>query len=183
MSETVERYRWLVVAVFAAPLLIGIGFLINDRLSDPAPLQIKAGDGAPADIRVYIVGAVKNPGVYPAQESDRWIDALEAAGGPTADADLAGVNLARRVQDEDEIIVPRIGQVAAAAGLSKLVNINTGSKDDLMSLPGIGEVRAGDIVQSRTTDGAFASIDDLLARKLVPKSVFEDISALVTVSQ
>ncbi len=181
MSDTLERYRWLLVAPFAALLLIGIGFLINDRLSDPAPLQIKAG--APADIRVYIVGAVKNPGVYPAKESDRWIDALEAAGGPTADADLASVNLARRVQDEDEIVVPRIGQAVAGASQSKLVNINTASKDDLMSLPGIGDVRAADIVQSRTTDGAFASIEDLLARKLVPQSVLDDISALITVSQ
>ncbi len=183
MSETLERYRWLVVAVFAAPLLIGIGFLINDRLSDPAPLQIKTGDSAPADIRVYVVGAVKNTGVYPVKSSDRWIDALETAGGPAADADLAGVNLARRVQDEDEIIVPRIGAVAAGASASKLVNINTGSKDNLMSLPGIGDVRAGDIVKSRTTDGAFASIDDLVTRKLVPQSVFEEISALITISQ
>jgi len=181
LSDTLERYRWLVVAPFAALLLIGIGFLISDRLSDPAPLQITAG--APADIRVYIVGAVKNPGVYPAQDSDRWIDALEAAGGPTGDADLTGVNLARRVQDEDEIVVPRIGQAVAGASQSKLVNINTASEDDLMSLPGIGDVRAGDIVQSRTTDGAFASIEDLLARKLVPTSVFDDISALITVSQ
>ncbi len=181
MSETLERYRWLVVAPFAAVLLIGIGFLINDRLSDPAPLQVNAG--APADIRVYIVGAVQNPGVYPAKASDRWIDALEAAGGATADADLAGVNLARRVQDEDEIVVPRIGQAVAGASQAKLVNINSASKDDLMSLPGIGDVRAGGIVQSRTTDGAFASIDDLLARKLVPQSVFDDISPLITVSQ
>ncbi|MBI1885615.1 MAG: DNA internalization-related competence protein ComEC/Rec2 [Chloroflexi bacterium] len=98
MTEFAERYRWLIIGAFAVPLLVALGFLLRERTDDPEPLQVNL---APAEIRVYIIGAVKHSGVYPAEEGDRWIDVLEAAGGPTADADLARVNLARRVHDED----------------------------------------------------------------------------------
>ncbi len=188
MAQQLERYRWLVVALFAVPLLVGIGFLLQDRLSGPEPLEIDTGDAAPADLRVYVAGAVQQPGVYPLQDGDRWVDALEAAGGPSADADLTAVNLARRAQDEDQIVVPRQGQVAVAAVSQPpssdgqaLVDINTASQADLEALPGIGEVRAGNILQSRAADGPFAAPEDLLARKLVPRSVYEDILPLITV--
>ncbi|MDO8703758.1 MAG: ComEA family DNA-binding protein [Sulfuricaulis sp.] len=183
MSETLERYRWLIAAVLAVPLLVGIGVLLNNRLADPDPLVINAGD-APTDIRAYVTGAVINPGVYPLQEGDRWIDALEAAGGPAPDADLTAVNLARRVQDEDEIIVPRAGATAVAdAAQGPLIDINSAGQAELESLPGIGEVRAGAIIQSRTQDGAFGAVEDLLARKLVPQSVYEDIVPLIAVNR
>ena len=73
----------------------------------------------------------------------------------------------------------------AVSGVSRapLININTADDLELMSLPGIGEVRAADIVRSRTANGPFAAIEDLLTRKLVSKSVFDDISPLITVSQ
>ncbi len=180
--DQLERYRWLIVAVFAVPLLVGIGFLLNERLSGPEPLEINMGDVPLGDIRVYVAGAVQNPGVYPLHDSDRWIDALQAAGGPAADADLTAVNLARRAQDEDQIVVPRQGQVAvAASSQGPLVNINTADQAGLESLPGIGEVRAAKIIQSRATDGPFAAIDDLLSRDLIPKSVYEDIAPVITV--
>ncbi len=184
MAEMLERYRWFVVAVFAVPLVSGIAYLINDRLSDPNPLQVNTGGVAISDIRAYVTGAVQNPGVYPVKDGDRWIDAVQAAGGPAPDADLTAVNLARRVQDEDQITVPRQGQVAVS-GVSRapLINVNTASEAELASLRGIGQVRASAIVKSRTTDGPFAAIDDLLSRKLLPKSVYDDISTLVTVSQ
>ena len=182
MAEQLERYRWLVVALFAVPLLIGIGFLLNDRLSGPQPLEINTGDIPLGEIRVYITGAVQQPGVYPLQEGDRWIDALEAAGGPSEDADLTVVNLARRANDEDQIVVPRQDEVAVSgASQSPLIDINTASEAELISLPGIGEVRAGRIIQSRTADGPFAATDELIERELIPRSVYEDIIPLITV--
>ncbi len=181
MAEQLERYRWLIVAIFAVPLLSGIIYLISDRLDNPDPLVVKPAEVPLGDIRVYVTGAVHNPGVYPVREDQRWIDAVEAAGGAAPDADLNGVNLARRVHDEDQIVVPRLGQ-GAVAGVSQtpLININTAGEAELTSLPGIGDVRAGRIMKSRTDDGLFASIDDLLSRQLVPKSVFDDISSLIT---
>jgi competence protein ComEA len=182
MVEQLERYRWLIVALLAVPLLSGVIYLAADRLDDPEPLEIVAGDATTTgDIRVYVTGAVLNPGVYSLPEGSRWIDAIEAAGGPADGADLDAVNLARRVQDEDQIVVPILGGVAVAgATQGPLVNINTASEAELTDLPGIGETRARAIIRSRTEEGPFHTVDELLDRKLIPKSVFEDILDLVT---
>ncbi len=184
MIEQLERFRWLIVALFAVPLLSGIGLVLYERIDDPEPLQIVAGDtAATGEISVYVSGAVKNPGVYTLPEGSRWIDALEAAGGATAEANLNAVNLARRVQDEDQVLVPDLGGAAVAgAGQSPLVDLNTATESDLMTLPGIGETRAAAIVRSRSVDGPFTTVEDVLTRELVPESVYEDIKDLVTVS-
>ena len=182
MAELLERYRWFIVALFAVPLLSGIILLVEARLDDPPAIVVQEGDTSIADIRVYITGAVENPGVYSVPDGSRWIDALEAAVGATAEANLDGVNLARRVNDEDQIVVPILGEgLVAAASQSPLVNINTAGESELRSLPGIGEVRAATIVRSRQTDGPYTSIDDLQDRDLIPDSVFDDISDLISV--
>ncbi len=80
MADQLERYRWLIVAVLSVPLLSGIAYLLNERLDDPPALQISEGQAVPGDVRVYITGAVQNPGVYSVKDGDRWIDALEIAG-------------------------------------------------------------------------------------------------------
>ncbi len=182
MSDLLERYRWLVAVLFALPLAVGVGFLVSERLSGPEPLEIDLADVPAEEIRVYVTGAVQRPGVYPMTDGNRWIDALDAAGGPTDDADLASVDLARRVRDEDTILVPPLGQTAVSgASQGPLVNINTASAEELELLPDIGEVRAGSIVQSRDQNGPFASVDELLEREVVPPSVFEEIVDLLTV--
>ncbi|MCH8920691.1 MAG: amidohydrolase family protein, partial [Chloroflexi bacterium] len=115
MSDLLDRYRWIVVALFALPLLLGIAFLLSERLSGPQPLELDLADVPAEEIRVYVAGAVQRPGVYPLTDGDRWIDALEAAGGPTADANLAAVDLARRARDEDTIRVPSLSGVDVAS--------------------------------------------------------------------
>lgn len=182
MVEQLERYRWLIVALLAVPLLSGVAYLISQRVDRPAPLQVVTGETvAPGDIRVYVIGAVRNPGVYALPEGSRWIDAVAAAGGATEQADLTAINLARRVEDEDQIMVPSSAGVAVAgASQSPLININTASAVELETLPGIGEVRATSIVRSRSEDGPFASVEELVTRKLVPQSVFDQIAGLIT---
>jgi competence protein ComEA len=185
VTEQLERYRWLIVALFSVPLLAGIAFLVEDRVKDDsAPLLVDDGTADISDIRVYITGAVVNPGIYPMPEDARWGDAVLAAGGFATDANPEAINLAQRVQDEDHILVPRTGQ-AASAGTSQttLININTASEAELMSLPGIGEVRANSIISSRTSVGPFGDTEELLVRELIPESIYEDIVALITVSQ
>ena len=139
-------------------------------MDDPAPLKVNDAQTIPTDIRVYIAGAVQNPGVYPLEEDDRWIDALEAAGGPTSDANLDAVNLSQRVQDEDQIFVPRLGNTdVAGVNQAPLININSASREQLESLPGIGAARAQSILASRVSDGPFAAVDDLLYAQLDPR--------------
>jgi competence protein ComEA len=183
VNDFLERYRWLIVALLAVPLLSGIGFLLNERLSDdPAPIVVSGPTGESGEIGVYVSGAVASPGVYTLEDGDRWIDAIEAAGGFAEGADQAGVNLARRAEDEDQVLVPLIGAgVVAGASQGPQVNINTASQAELETLPGIGAVRAAAIIEARTAGGAFASTDELLSRELVPQSVYDDIQALVVV--
>lgn len=193
MSDALERYRWLVVALLAVPLLSGIFLLVLERVNnDSDPVLVRDSNGSPAptdgtalsDIRVDISGGVTNPGVYALPEGSRWIDALEAAGGATDDANLEAINLATRARDEDKIIVPVFaGPVAAGASSTPnpLTNINSASESQLRELPGIGEVRAAAIIRSRDSDGPFTDIEDLLTRDLIPESVFEDIAGLITI--
>ncbi len=173
MSDLLERYRWPVVAIFALPLAIGIGFLLSERLTGPRPLELDLASAPADEVRVYVTGAVQRPGVYPLNDGDRWIDAVEAAGGATGDADLAAVDLARRARDEDTIFVPRLGPAAAGAVQGPLIDLNAATAEQLATLPGIGEVRAERIVRSREEDGPFASADELLERELIPPSVYD----------
>jgi competence protein ComEA len=166
---------------------VGIGFLLNERVDGPEPLEIRT-DGAPAsaneEIGVYVTGAVVSPGIYMLQQGDRVANAVEAAGGPAEDADLIGVNMARRLRDEDQIVVPRLGESASApAAAQQRININIAPIELLDTLPGIGEVRAQRIADSRTTDGPFLNAQELVERELIPASVYEQIADLITVGQ
>ncbi|MGB6837645.1 MAG: helix-hairpin-helix domain-containing protein [Dehalococcoidia bacterium] len=183
MLAWVERYRWLVIGLMAAPLLILIGVLVDRQLQGPQPLEINLAEtSAASEIQVYVAGAVNRPGVYFLNDGDRWIDAVEAAGGPTADADVEAINLARRLHDEDQVLVPRLGEQAVlGSSQNELVNINTAPAAVLDSLPGIGEVRSQGIVDSRQRDGPFSRIEELVERKLIPQSVFDQIRELITV--
>jgi len=182
----VERYRWLVIGLMAAPLLILIGVSVDRQLQGPQPLEINLAETpAASEIQVYVAGAVNRPGVYYLNDGDRWIDAVEAAGGPTVEADVEAVNLALRLHDEDQVLVPRLGEQAvlasAQAPQNELVDINSASTAVLDSLPGIGEVRSQNIVDSRQRDGPFSRIEELVERKLIPQSVFDQIRELITV--
>jgi competence protein ComEA len=183
--EALERYRWLIVGFLAVPLLVGLGFLLNDRLSGPQPLEIDLATLPQAEARVYISGAVQRPGVYTVAEGDRWIDVLEIAGGPTVEADVEAVNLSTRVRDEAHINIPRLGEttsaVAGQTAAGEKIDINTASEALLDTLPGIGEVRAARIVESRQTLGPFASTQELVERGVIPRSTYENIADLITV--
>jgi competence protein ComEA len=187
VSDLLLRFKWPIVASLCAVAVVSCILLARDRLDDPTQLVVNSADEAPADIRVYVTGAVQRPGVYPLSSNARWIDALEAAGGATADADLTAVNLSLRVKDEDQIVVPQLGQspallVAGAASTPSLININLADQEELESLPGIGEVRASRIIASREAEGPFTQPEDLLLRDIVPDSVYEDIEPLITVN-
>jgi competence protein ComEA len=184
MVEHLERFRWLIVAILGLPLVASVAFLVDHQLKDPEPPIVQDAGTSYYDIRVYVAGAVANPGIYAMEDGSRWGDAIAVAGGFTSEANHEVVNLARRVQDEDHIVVPRVNAgVPGEIAPGDLVNINSASELELIALPGIGEARAADIVRSRTQDGPFAVPEDLVVRELLPDSVFQDIVSLITVSQ
>jgi competence protein ComEA len=190
MTEWLERYRTPLLIVLVGAAVLGLVFFVLRQREGPPPLELQVGDAASSgsEIMVHVTGAVAAPGVYALHEGDRVVDAVEAAGGPSSDADLVTLNLARRVHDEDQVVVPRVGEqpaaseIAGASANGALIDINTASAAVLDSLPGIGEAYSNRIVDSRVADGPFQSTEDLVTRKLIPRATYEKIKLLVTVS-
>jgi competence protein ComEA len=129
-----------------------------------------------AALVVDVAGAVARSGVYELAPSARVIDAVTAAGGPVADADLDALNLAAPLLDGQRVYVPHAGEVdpadvpsgpPAVAGDSGPaaprgpVDLNTATAADLETLPGVGPATAAAIVDDRMRNGPFASVDDL----------------------
>jgi competence protein ComEA len=145
-------------------------------------------------IVVHVAGAVATPGVVELPPGSRVIDAVEAAGGAVADADLDRLNLAAKVADGERVLVQRVGDPASAAAGGEptagsedagsapgLVNLNTATQRDLEELPGIGPVLAGAIVDERERRGGFRSVQELRDVDGIGEKRFADLADLVTV--
>ena len=175
-----DRNRNSVFSVLLIIIAIGIAVLFLQRRDGPQPLEIHF-DGPSAEIKVQVDGAVQNPGVYPLSEGSRIEDALAAAGSATDDANLAAINLAQRLDDEDKLVIPRRGEtVNAVTSPGDRIDINSASAAELDSLPGIGEVYSQRIIESRQSMGRFSTIDELAARQVIPNSTYEKIKNLIT---
>jgi competence protein ComEA len=121
---------------------------------------------------VHVAGAVRSPGVYRLRDGERVQDAVRRAGGPRAGADLNAINLAAKVADGQQIVVPRRGAAGAAAvsgaGAGEPagppqapVSLNTATAEQLDTLDGVGPATASKILEYRRQHGGFRSIDDL----------------------
>jgi competence protein ComEA len=145
----------------------------------------------PTEVVVYVAGRVAAPGVYTLPVPARVDDAVRAAGGPTADADLDIVNLAAVVHDGERVFVPAVGQpipdvagVTTPAGSTAPVfpiNINTADTDQLDQLPGVGPATAAAIIAQRQQHGPFQSIDELSDVRGIGPAKLDAIRGLVTV--
>ncbi len=149
----------------------------GDASADDAD-ESSAKSSSAAEVYVDVDGAVVRPGVYRLKDGARVSQAIDAAGGLTAEADVTGLNRASKVADGQKIYVPKVGEqqaVAADGGadngavlasgandVAGLVNINTASAAELQTLSGIGPSMAQSIIDERTKNGAFASVDDLM---------------------
>jgi competence protein ComEA len=112
------------------------------------------------------------PGVYSLPAGSLVEQAIDAAGGPDEGASLDAINLAARLQDGEQVRVPRLAAAGAAESTpastpapvtpSAPVNLNTASASDLDRLPGIGPSLAKEIIAYRELHGAFAAVEDLL---------------------
>jgi competence protein ComEA len=187
MLAWLESYRFSVLAA-AVVLLLG-GLLLRD-ITKESPPALVISDAAVADsgtIVVHVAGAVGAPGVYELPAGARVQDAVLAAGGATIDADLDSLNLARRIRDGERITLPSAARAAATAPATlapgQTLDLNHATQAQLDALPGIGEAYSRRIVDSRTVDGPYASVDDLVSRRVLPESTLAAIRDYLTVSR
>ena len=176
----------ILIAAMLATVARAVVLLFQRSSSDGAmEIVLPTVTSAPkVELKVHVSGAVRNPGVYAIHEGDRLSHVIEAAGGATADADLAAVNLAVRVKDEDHWQIPRVGeapQESARQGTTTTgkIDINSAGVELLKTLPGIGEVKAQSIVRYRETNGPFASVEDLLDVRGIGPATLEALRDLV----
>jgi competence protein ComEA len=188
------------IALLVAVTVVGAGFWYVRSLPRPVAIRAEAPAGgagrstaatpSPASLFVDVAGWVREPGVYEFTEGQRVIDAIQAAGGARDGAALDALNLAAPLTDGIQVLVPKEvppgAAGAAASGTSAAtdgvkINVNTATATDLETLSGIGEVLAQRIVDHRTENGPFASVDDLLDVSGIGDSILEQIRDDVTV--
>lgn len=153
-----------------------------------SPASGASGPGAGSNaavIYVHILGQVNKPGLYALHDGDRAVDVVAAAGGLTASADPAALNLARFLSDGEQIVVPAVGEAAstaAGAGTSipGKVNINTADEPTLETLPRVGPAMAARILAWRAANGRFTAIEDLMSVTGIGEKTFEGLKDLVT---
>ncbi|HVM02968.1 MAG TPA: helix-hairpin-helix domain-containing protein [Acidimicrobiales bacterium] len=197
-------------AVLAVGLLVAAGMAFLGASSPPAQLTLpraEAGsapiDGGPettvaaappVPVTVHVAGQVVSPGVYALASGGRVADAVVAAGGAAAEADVEQLNLAARVSDGERVYVPRKGESPpaatvppAAGGGAKAatpagpVNLNTATAEQLDALPGVGPATSRAILAYRSSHGRFRSVTELLEVPGIGPAKLEALRPLVKV--
>jgi len=177
MPELSRSQVVVYAAIALALLLVGARAIRGEGSSEPSFAAADTGgasngsssfsvSGQSSDLVVDVTGAVRRPGVYRMPAGSRVNDAVTRAGGPTSKAELEAVNLAARLADGQQVVVPGrlpTGAVASAAATAEdgPISLGTATAEQLEEIDGIGPVTAGDIVDFRDQHGGLSSVDQL----------------------
>jgi competence protein ComEA len=172
--------------ISAIAILFSIFIVVRGNSEAVAPVEIVPITIAEPEIFVDVAGAVNRPGVYSLTGKSRVIDAIKAAGDTAPGADLSTINLARVLNDGEQIYVDSTVVNSAGKRVSKKVptgpiNINRATARQLDALDGIGPVIAGRIVQYRKVNGSFLSIEDLQKVSGIGPAKFAQIKSKVRI--
>lgn len=134
---------------------------------------------------VHVSGSVKRPGVYQLEKDKRIIDAIEKAGGMLEEADSDALNLAEKIKDGMKIYVPKKGEKPTTSTNLKsqsYIDLNLAEKEELMTLPGVGEKTADKIIAYREAQ-PFEKVEDLLKVSGFGKKKMEALKGLIAVGE
>ena len=192
LRERLPIYTTQQKQALAVLSILGIGFSIflfvttrGSAIAQESPKPIISISPINSTIMVHVAGKVKKPDVYPLLQGSRVADAIRAAGGALQGADLSDINLARVLNDGEQIYVRNFTSTdsknaGSTRKFSGVLNINRASKSDFDSLSGIGPVIAGRIVTYRVQNGPFMAVDDLLKVAGVGPKTLERIRSRLT---
>lgn len=191
-----SRVRWKIgltagIALAGAVAMVVVGTFFFRHASPPleaieatevsGPVAATSSTAEPVEVVVHVVGAVVRPGVIRLPEFSRVEDALALAGGPTTEAQLSGVNLAREIFDGEQIVVPVWGEDTSGTTASETGPISLSRSDQatLETLPRVGPATAQRIISWREANGPFRSVEDLLAVSGIGPATLEGLADLV----
>jgi competence protein ComEA len=185
---TMEKYKkWMILVL--SLIAVGVMFYWNTKkeitVPSATPLkeeETKESKKENSSAVIDIKGAVKAEGVYELPMGARVKDAIERAGGFSAEADTAKVNLAQLIQDQMLLYIPRKGeQQALPAASQQKVAINVATKEELENITGIGPKKAESILKYREQNGPFQKIEDLLKVDGIGEKSLEKIKEQIIV--
>ena len=182
-SYNQKRALGLIAAIV---LVLSVFIVIRGNTQSSAAPEIVPITLAEPEIFVDVTGAVNKPGVYTLTGKSRVIDAIKAAGDSAPGADLSTINLARVLNDGEQIYVDSLVMNSAGQRVSKKtpsgpININRATARQLDALDGIGPVIAARIVEYRKINGSFLSIDDLQKVSGIGAAKFAQIKSKVRI--
>lgn len=195
----------IIISVLLVVIIAGIFiYLYQNHSTDYSFLEIsestvnsEVSNVLEEKIVIHIAGQVANPGIVELKDGARIVEAIEAAGGVTSDANLEKINLAYILEDGMKVYIPSIADedennyvTTGSSGVSSnssnatqtlKININTASVDDFSKIPGIGSSIASRIVEYRKENGKFSTVEDIKNVSGIGDAKFNNIKSYIYV--